>query len=59
MRITNSKKRRVQPEGKIIVTYYMTTMNSMYYERLLKTMILTGRGRKKLNPCLAKGEAKK
>lgn len=39
----------------------MATMNSMYCERvdLLKTMILTGRGRKKLNPYLAKGEAKK
>lgn len=58
MRITISRKRRVEPEGKIIVTYYMTTMNSMYYEHLLKT-ILTGRGRKKLNSCLAKGEAKK
>lgn len=61
MRITNSRKRRVEPEGKIMVTYYMATMNSMYCERvdLLKTMILTGRGRKKLNPYLAKGEAKK
>ena len=30
MRITNSRKRRVEPEGKIIVTYYMTTINSMF-----------------------------
>lgn len=49
MRITNSRKRRVEPEGKITVTYYMATMNSMYCERvdLLKTMILTGREEEK------------